>query len=758
MGRRKWYQCGCCSCFRANFKPNQHTELQNLPKPKEAEGTDGLPYIDSEKEIDILIVRSINPCIATNGIAHHTAKYEIMNRKIEPQLVIRRGQAFRIELNLSRTYLPEKDGISFIFSVEDEEKPTFGQGSLIAVPLLRRLDRSLQWSAVIEEQTDNNITVHVTPSPECIVGKWKLEVDTKIINDGAYSYSWSTGIYILYNPWCRFDQVYMKSDDWRDECVLEDVGLIWRGTANLLRPCIWKYAQFEENILECSLYLLKHFGKVHGKDAGDPVLTTRALSACVNSVDDDGAVMGNWSEKFSDGTAPTKWMGSMEILQKFYKKKKPVKYGQCWVFSGVLTTLCRAIGIPARTITNYASAHDTHSSLTVDYFLDEEGKVLEDLNSDSIWNFHVWNEAWMSRPDLSSSRDFGGWQALDATPQEESDGMYRCGPASVEAVRRGEIRRPYDVGFLYAEVNADKVYWRYTGPNQPLKLLRKDIFFIGKLISTKTPGKFEREDITSSYKHPERSTEERATMLKALRQSENLFSRYYLNENFNDIYFNFEVKEDIIIGQPFDVSVVMRNRNRDISHKVKVILRLDAVSYTGKFKKAVKSETFSVTILADTVHEVKLNVKYEEYQKFLLDQASFNVSCLATVENTKFEYYAQDDFRVRKPDIKILLHAKAIAGHEVAADVTLQNPLPGFLRKCMFLVEGPGLAKQLQIKLKDSVPVGEKAVGHFKFTPPSSGVQTIAAKFFCKELDDVDGFLQFSVQAPDAVDLMVNGL
>ena len=30
-------------------------------------------------------------------------------------------------------------------------------------------------------------------------------------------------------------------------------------------------------------------------------------------------------------------------------------------------------------------------------------------------NYHVWVEAWMSRPDLGPS--YGGWQAVDATPQ-----------------------------------------------------------------------------------------------------------------------------------------------------------------------------------------------------------------------------------------------------------------------------------------------------------------------------------------------------
>lgn len=36
----------------------------------------------------------------------------------------------------------------------------------------------------------------------------------------------------------------------------------------------------------------------------------------------------------------------------------------------------------------------------------------------SVRNFHVWNDVWMDRQDLP--KGYGGWQALDATPQEVS--------------------------------------------------------------------------------------------------------------------------------------------------------------------------------------------------------------------------------------------------------------------------------------------------------------------------------------------------
>lgn len=56
----------------------------------------------------------------------------------------------------------------------------------------------------------------------------------------------------------------------------------------------------------------------------------------------------------------------------------------------------------------------------------------------------------MSRPDLPYGN--GGWQAVDATPQEASDGMFRCGPASLTAVRNGQVYLKHDCPFVFAEV------------------------------------------------------------------------------------------------------------------------------------------------------------------------------------------------------------------------------------------------------------------------------------------------------------------
>lgn len=67
----------------------------------------------------------------------------------------------------------------------------------------------------------------------------------------------------------------------------------------------------------------------------------------------------------------------------------------------------------------------------------------------------MWNEVWMCRSDVDEK--FDGWQVIDATPQEQSDEIYQVGPASVSAVKHGDVLKPYDNGFVFAEVNADKV-------------------------------------------------------------------------------------------------------------------------------------------------------------------------------------------------------------------------------------------------------------------------------------------------------------
>lgn len=41
---------------------------------------------------------------------------------------------------------------------------------------------------------------------------------------------------------------------------------------------------------------------------------------------------------------------------------------------------------------------------------------------------------------------------MDSTPQETSQGTFRCGPASVNAIRSGQVYLKHDTPFVFAEV------------------------------------------------------------------------------------------------------------------------------------------------------------------------------------------------------------------------------------------------------------------------------------------------------------------
>ena len=237
----------------------------------------------------------------------------------------------------------------------------------------------------------------------------------------------------------------------------------------------------------------------------DPVWLGRILSAAANSSDERGILTGNWSGDYSGGVSPVTWNGSVKIIQQFAETNEPVKFGQCWVFSGLMTTLCRVIGIPTRSVTNFASAHDTDNTMTIDDFVDENNEDVEGLSSDSCWNFHVWNEIFVEGRGHWHN-DYAGWAAIDATPQESSNNIMQCGPAPIKAIQKGHVYVGYDTGFVFAEVNADRVTWivRKTGNSCTIVKMGKQLTrSVGYNISTKAVGSYRRHVLDDDYKFRE---------------------------------------------------------------------------------------------------------------------------------------------------------------------------------------------------------------------------------------------------------------
>lgn len=61
----------------------------------------------------------------------------------------------------------------------------------------------------------------------------------------------------------------------------------------------------------------------------------------------------------------------------------------------------------------------------------------------------------------------------------------------------------YDMIFIFAEVNADRITWIYNKRDGSQKQNSVDTHSIGKYISTKAVGSNSRMDVTVKYKNPE---------------------------------------------------------------------------------------------------------------------------------------------------------------------------------------------------------------------------------------------------------------
>ncbi|XP_053450449.1 protein-glutamine gamma-glutamyltransferase 5 [Nycticebus coucang] len=700
-----------------------------------------------------------------NNVQHHTEEISIY------RLIIRRGQIFTITLHFSnRGFQPGLDNI--IFVIETGSLPDLAKGTRAVFSLADRAGTS-PWIASLETNGATSLEVSLCAPPTAAVGRYLLKIHIDPFQGPVTAYQLGEFI-LLFNPWCPDDAVYLDSEPQRQEYVMNDYGFIYQGNKNWIRPCPWNYGQFEENIIDICLKLLDkslHSQIDPATDCalrGSPVYVSRVVCAMINSNDDNGVLNGNWSENYTDGVNPAEWTGSVAILKQWRATGcQPVRYGQCWVFAAVMCTVMRCLGIPTRVITNFDSGHDTDGNLIIDEYYDNTGRILENKKKDTIWDYHVWNECWMARKDLPPG--YGGWQVLDATPQETSNGLYCCGPASVRAIKEGEVDLNYDTRFAFSMVNADCVSWLVYGGKE--QKLHRDTSSVGNFISTKSIQSDERDDITENYKYREGSPQERHAFLKALQKLKAIRSQGSTRagpqlsrptwpsqdhprtldtpslqpSDVIQVSLKFQLLDPPNMGQ--DIRFVLLALNMSSQFKdLKVNLSAQSLLHDGSPLFLFWQDTAFIALYPEEEKTYSCTIPYSQYSQYLSTDKLIRLSALVEEKSCAEKVLVNKIITLSYPGIMINVLGPAIVNQPLSIQVIFANPLSEQVSDCVLTVEGSGLFKKQQRVLIGVLKPQHRAKITLKTVPFKSGPRQIQANLRSDKFKDIKGYRNVYVE------------
>ncbi|ROK31087.1 Protein-glutamine gamma-glutamyltransferase 2 [Anabarilius grahami] len=626
-----------------------------------------------------------------NNTDHHTDEITA------ERLIIRRGKAFSLILSGER--LPPDD---IEMTVEtgpgaSEQKRT--RSSFSTNP--QRCSPGDRWSVTVLNRSVSSVTLSVMCPSDACVGLYSLTV-----RSGSCSVQCERAVTVLFNPWCEDDWVYLPNEAERQEYVMNEQGIVYKGVDEYITNMSWDFGQFEEDIVDICLKMLDLNPKCL-KDAQEdhsercnPIYISRVVSAMTNSDDDKGVLMGQWGDRYIGGVVPSNWSSTL-----------------------------RCLGIPCRVVTNFQSAHDTDQNLIVDEFFSDYG-VRPKQSLDSVWNYHVWVEGWMRRPDLSGDSLYDGWQVLDPTPQEKSSGTYCCGPAPVKAILEGHTDVKYDVPFVYAEVNADKITWLVMA-NGSKKKIHSDTRTVGQNISTKAVGSNSRRDITDQYKHPEGSVKERAMYDEALKRVTDLKPSETPRPT---LQMKISLDEPPLNGTDIQLKLILRSEN---AQELSLKMSAQVMRYTGNPVAGVWSDSTDIRLQPNTEQTLPFTVPFAAYGPKMLDNNCIKVSAISTEKNEPKEtYLAEKDIVPHSPTLKISMNA----------EVVFENPLPTALKNCSITLTGSGLLKQTEKSNAVELGPGRRITLRVTFRPYRLGPRKLVANFDSSTFRDIKASLDINVR------------
>ena len=511
------------------------------------------------------------------------------------------------------------------------------------------------------QQGEFHFRLHINPNIS--VGHYTLDTSNPCAKQSVRL----CDINVMFNPWhdsLHRDKVRRQATNngFEMEYLQNNFGYIW--LSYLAIP--WDYAVGSKVVTQSKNRLT---AMMTSTERSNQVQYSRALTRLIGSI----VLYGRWDGNYNGGVNPSQWVGSEEILSRWLATRAPVRYAQCWVFAAILTSILRASGIPARPVTNYGSHHDRGLTNNRRAVLRQYDNIVQ--ADESTWNFHVWSEAWLVRPDLGQP---AGWNAVDATPQEPSPLQpgqpYRAGPAYVPYIRSNRRDADYDNYFVLAEVNARQVC-PITGNLLPSNN-------IGYTVATKRPGMDRSvynynnyDDLTRSYKISSISKRQAS-------DSPSLPPPYVGCEREGGMRIN-STPPSPRVGENFTITVSEGNVSVE-----DIIIRMELRNYMGE----------SLGIIRNFTGTRRLDVMETDYLPYLDSSSIFRFS--VGEYNLSQGFVFHDDLRIRLEYSAIEVDATNNSGR-ITMMLTYTNPLSVPMTGVMVNIAGPDNDDYLMLEQPD---------------------------------------------------------
>ncbi|MGQ0552223.1 MAG: transglutaminase domain-containing protein [Planctomycetota bacterium] len=661
-----------------------------------------------------------------NGVPHHTEGYE-------SGPVVRRGTAegLRLRVHFEQPFDAERLAMRFLL-VHDFDGPLtqIQLAEAGGTPNLAAWESELLSLAPDLLSAEYRLNVPVTAA----VGRYSLRAQLWLVACGEsllHAADLPEPLVVLFNPWLPADDTYLPGSAALQEYVLATEGLIPRGDAGLLQLRPWRFASFKDETVAAALQALQ--GQSSAVRSA-PYLVARRLSAFVNA-EGGGLLVTDFDGSYSPGLSPAVWTGTDQVLA---AGSLPQTAVHDWGVAGVLASLCRALGLPARPVTGFNAALDMDGTGALDFQVDAAGHFDPVLTVDRLWDAQSWTEVRLRRPDIAG---FNGWQAVHGTPLLLSGGEYKNGPAAVAALFGGQFAQPFDSAWWGPSLNADIRLWRAQSSGG-LQLISSNTLLVGNPIQTKAQGTGGLETLTFTYKPgllpPPGDDPGDAT----------------LPETGVVVDFHPPLRADL--GQPLDWSLVMVNPT-STPRSSRCVLSAFAALPDGSLQGPIQLFDETVPLPAFTFVVVPFVLQPTLLAQWTGRTKSFRHFADVDITGSSDSFTGWGRSFVTLPPLALTASVPGTLapGQPASFNAGLVNPLPVALTGVRVVFSaGDGLqfagqpvgAQHLSVVLPDVAPGGSLSA-NLTLTALSSGQHSLAAVLESQQLADVAGFLTVDASA-----------